>query len=153
MRIESERLYLYPISNEEMELLIANEKDEEMKQAYEEMLQGCIASPSTRIWNAVWYMELKESRGTIVGDFSFKGLGKDGVVEIGYGLKAGFCGKGYMTEAVRSIAKWALSQEGVTKVEAETTLDNAASKQVLLRAGFKENGVQGEEGPRYVFVM
>ena len=42
-------------------------KDEEMKQAYEEMLQGCIASPSTRIWNAVWYMELKESKGTIVG--------------------------------------------------------------------------------------
>lgn len=38
-------------------------------------------------------------------------------------------------------------------MEAETTLDNAASKQVLLRAGFTENGVQGEEGPRYVFVM
>lgn len=65
MKIESERLYLYPISNEEMELLIAKEKDEEMKQAYAQMLQGCLASPSTRIWNAVWYMELKDSRGTI----------------------------------------------------------------------------------------
>lgn len=153
MKIESERLYLYPISNEEMELLIAKEKNEEMKQAYAQMLQGCLASPSTRIWNAVWYMELKDSGGTIVGDFSFKGLGEDGMVEIGYGLKDGFCGKGYMTEAVRTIAKWALSQEGVTRVEAETTSDNAASKQVLLRAGFTENGVQGEEGPRYVFVM
>ena len=43
--------------------------------------------PDNRIWYAVWNMELKNDPGTIVGDFCFKRIGKDGVVEIGYGLK------------------------------------------------------------------
>ena len=46
--------------------------------------------PDNRIWYAVWNMELKNVPGTIVGDFCFKGLGKDGVVEIGYGLRKEF---------------------------------------------------------------
>ena len=45
--------------------------------------------PDNRIWYAVWNMELKNVPGTIVGDFCFKGLGKDGVVEIGYGSTCG----------------------------------------------------------------
>ena len=36
--------------------------------------------PDNRIWYAVWNMELKNVPGTIVGDFCFKGLGKDGAV-------------------------------------------------------------------------
>ena len=36
MRVETERLYLYPISNDEMYSLIAKEADAEMKQAYTE---------------------------------------------------------------------------------------------------------------------
>ena len=38
--------------------------------------------PDNRIWYAVWNMELKNVPGTIVGDFCFKGLGKDGVASI-----------------------------------------------------------------------
>ena len=152
MQLESKRLYLYPISDEEMKLLIEKEKDEEMKQAYTEMLQGCLDSPADRIWNAVWLMELKEQKGTIVGDFCFKGLGADGMVEIGYGLRDGYCRKGYMTETVKLVSEWALSQERVSRVEAETTPENEASKKVLMNAGFRETGEYGEEGPRYVYV-
>ena len=36
MRVETERLYLYPISNDEMRFLIEKETDIEMKQAYKE---------------------------------------------------------------------------------------------------------------------
>ena len=98
--IETERLILYPTANESMELLIAAEHDAEMKQAYSEMLQGCVQNPNERIWYAVWYIELKNSPRTIVGDFCFKGLNADGTVEIGYGLYDGCCGRGYMTEAL-----------------------------------------------------
>ena len=73
MRIETERLVLYTISNAEMESLIKNENDADLKQAYSEMLQGCINEPEKRIWYAVWLMELKNHPGTIVGDFCFKG--------------------------------------------------------------------------------
>ena len=149
MNIESERLNLYPISDGEMRQLIEETKEPEMKQAYTEMLQGCFDAPKMRMWYAVWFMELKDKPGTIVGDFCFKGLGEDGTVEIGYGLRAGFCGNGYMTEAVKTVAEWALKQEGVKRVEAETAEENEASKRVLEKAGFKPTGTFGEEGPRY----
>ena len=73
MRVETERLYLYPISDDEMRCLIDKEADTEMKQAYTEMLEGCLLESDRRIWYAVWNMELKDAPGTIVGDFSFKG--------------------------------------------------------------------------------
>ena len=40
MRVETERMYLYPLSDEEMRLVIEKESDSEMKQAYTEMLEG-----------------------------------------------------------------------------------------------------------------
>lgn len=151
MRVETERLYLYPISNDEMYSLIAKEADAEMKQAYTEMLERCLMEPDNRIWYAVWNMELKNAPGTIVGDFCFKGLGKNGVVEIGYGLREEFRHQGYMVETVKVITEWALSMEGVCAVEAETDLKSVASQNVLMKAGFVKNGVIGEEGPRFVY--
>ena len=38
MKVESKRLCLYPISDDDMRELIANEKDADMKQAYGENL-------------------------------------------------------------------------------------------------------------------
>lgn len=149
-KIETERLYLYPVSNGEMEKLIAEETNAELQRAYQEMLQGCINEPDKRLWYAVWYMELKDKPGTIVGDFSFKGITADGMVELGYGLREGFCGQGYMTETVKAVTAWALAQDGVTRVEAETDSDNVASQKVLDKAGFRPTGEVGEEGPRYV---
>lgn len=122
MRVEPERMYLYPLSDEEMRLVIEKESDPEMKQAYTEMLEGCLSNPDKRIWYAIWNMELKNDPETIAGDFCFKGLGDDGVIEIGYGLKEEYRHYGYMTEAVKAITEWALSQENVKLVAAETDL-------------------------------
>ena len=150
MRVETERMYLYPLSDEEMRLVIEKESDSEMKQAYTEMLEGSLSNPDKRIWYAIWNMELKDDPETIVGDFYFKGFGDDGVVEIGYGLKEEYRHHGYMTEAVKVITEWALSQESVKQVEAETDAENIASQKVLLQSGFISNGKMGEEGPRFV---
>ena len=151
MRIGTERMYLYPLSDEEMRLVIENESDPEMKQAYTEMLEGSLSNPHKRIWYAIWNMELKDEPGIIVGDFCFKGLSNDGVIEIGYGLKEEYLHQGYMTEAVKAITEWALSQDGVKQVEAETDAENMASQKVLFRSGFVSNGKMGEEGPRFVY--
>ncbi len=149
MRVETERLYLHPISNDEMHSLIEKEADAEMKQAYTEMLEGCLMEPDNRIWYAVWNMELKNAPETIVGDFCFKGLGKDGVVEIGYGLREEFMHQGYMVETVKVITEWALSRKGVYFVEAETDPENVASQNVLSRAGFVKNGATGNKSAGY----
>ena len=150
MRVETERMYLYPLSDEEMRLVIENESDSEMKQAYTEMLEGSLSNSDKRIWYAIWNMELKNESGIIVGDFCFKGLSDDGVIEIGYGLKEEYRHYGYMTEALKAITEWALSQESVKQVEAETDAENIASQKVLLQSGFISNGKMGEEGPRFV---
>lgn len=150
-RVETERMFLYPLSDEEIRMIIEKESDMEMRQAYTEMLEGCLSNPDKRIWYAVWNMELKDKPGRIAGDFCFKGLGSDGVAEIGYGLKEEYRHQGYMTEAVRAITEWALAQENVQQVEAETDEENFASQKVLLRAGFVRDGKMGEEGPRFVY--
>ena len=151
MRVETERMYLYPLRDEEMRLVIEKESDPEMKQAYTEMLEGSLSNSDKRIWYAIWNMELKDESGIIVGDFCFKGLSDDGVIEIGYGLKEEYRHHGYMTEAVKVITEWALSQESVKQVEAETDAGNIDSQKVLFQSGFVSNGKVGEEGPRFVY--
>ena len=138
MRVETERMYLYPLSDEEMRLVIEKESDPEMKQAYTEMLEGCLSNPDKRIWYAIWNMELKNDPETIAGDFCFKGLGDDGVIEIGYGLKEEYRHYGYMTEAVKSMCDWALRQSGVVAVIAETDRDGLASQRILQQCGFNK---------------
>lgn len=149
--VESERLKLYPLSDEKMKMIIEAENDPEMKAAYSEMLQGCIDDPENRIWYAVWSIELKDRQGTVVGDFCFKGINTDGTVEIGYGLYEGYCGHGYMTEAVKKISEWALNQKGITGVQAETSPDNTASQKVLQNSGYVADGTFGEEGPLFFY--
>lgn len=152
MTIKTDRLNIYPVSDEEMRNIIAAQTIPELKAAYEEMLGGCLAHHEKRIWYTLWNIELNDGSETVVGNLSFKGLGDDGVLEIGYGTNDGFEGRGYMTEAVTAVVKWAVEQDGVKLIEAETEEDNAASKRVLQKSGFIPNGKVGEEGSRFVFV-
>ena len=59
-----------------------------------------------------------------------------------------FSGRGYATESAGAMCRWALAQPGVTAVEAETALDNAASIRVLAKLGFQPTGTLGEVGQR-----
>ncbi len=43
-----------------------------------------------------------------------------------------------MTEAVKAMCGWALKQNGVTSVIAETDLEGLASQKILKRCGFKK---------------
>lgn len=148
--IDTKRLTLRPASDREMTDMITKESNEILRQAYTEMLSGCQKHPEQRIWYAIWLVELAD--GTFVGTMCFKGLNQDGIVEVGYGVEAAYEGNGYATEAVSAIAQWASEQKGVKQIEAETDPENIASQRVLTKAGFVENGVIGEEGPRYVWM-
>lgn len=145
--IEAKRLKIYPAAREQMEAFIAAETDAELKKAYTEMLEGCIQHPDQWEWYAMWMIELRD--GTHIGDLCFKGLGENGVVEIGYGILEEYQGQGYATEAVGAAVHWALQQPGVKRVEAETEPDNRASRRVLEKCGFLPTGTFGEEGPQF----
>ncbi|SEH33583.1 GNAT family N-acetyltransferase [Selenomonas sp. KH1T6] len=146
--LETERLRLYLASQAEMEQFIEGQTDRELIKAYQEMLDGYLAHPGQGEWYAIWMVTRHD--GVQVGDLSFKGLNEDGSVEIGYGIKAEFQGRGYAAEAVTAAVDWALKQAGVLRVEAETEPDNTASQRVLAKCGFVPNGIIGEEGPRFV---
>ena len=149
MILTTNRLRIRLASDEEMRLLIANETDPDMIQAYGEMRDLALARPEERQWAAVWFIERQD--GSRVGDLCFKGLPPDGCIEIGYGLFPEYWGQGYATEAVTAMVSWARTQPGVTAVEAEAEASNLASLRVLEKSGFVPTGVIGEEGPRFVW--
>ena len=149
--IKTQRLNIYPASVGQMERLTESAASTELKEAYREMLDGCLAHPDQWMWYAAWNIELNDGSKTVVGDLCFKGIDENGTVEIGYGMNAEYEGRGFMTEAVKAVVGWASAQKGVRRIEAEVEEDNAASKRVLEKAGFVPNGKTGEEGPRYVW--
>jgi RimJ/RimL family protein N-acetyltransferase len=73
--------------------------------------------------------------GQAIGGIGFKGRPEGGCVEIGYGLVPSARGDGYAAEAVIALLAQAAGH-GVSKVIAETTVDNIASQRTLIRAGF-----------------
>ncbi|MBR2836492.1 MAG: GNAT family N-acetyltransferase [Coriobacteriales bacterium] len=148
--IETERLRIYPATLSQMEAAIASETDEELKKAYQEMLDGCLQNPHLWEWYAMWMIELKD--GTHIGDLCFKGLDLNGVTEVGYGILEKYQGQGYATETVKAVVSWAFDNPMVAAIEAETDPGNKASQRVLEKCGFVPNGQTGKEGPRFTIV-
>ncbi len=59
---------------------------------------------------------------------------------IGYWMGRCFARKGYMAEALDCLARYAFRTMGLHRLEAACQPDNEASKELLLRAGFVEEG-------------
>lgn len=86
---------------------------------------------------------------TLVGSGGFKSrLDTNGAAEIGYGVLDRFQGRGYATEAVAGLVRWALSQPDVSQVIADALPENPASVRVLEKNGFVDAGPGQEEGTR-----
>ena len=81
--------------------------------------------------------------GRAVGVIGFKGQPDGGCVEIGYGLAPSARGHGYAAEAVVALLAM-VADHGLSRVIADTTLDNVASQRALIRAGFRLVGMDGE---------
>ncbi len=148
MEIKTSRIKIYPATRIEMEIQIASEKDDELRAAYSEMLQGCMQHLDEWEWYTMWIIELHN--GMRIGDLCFKGLTSSGIVEIGYGILEEFQGQGYATEAVKEVTAWAFQSSNVVAIEAEADVQNIASQKVLEKCGFIANGEWGNEGPRFV---
>jgi RimJ/RimL family protein N-acetyltransferase len=74
--------------------------------------------------------------GRAIGGLGFKGQPDGGCVEIGYGLVPSARGHGHAAEAVIALLTVA-ADHGLSRVLADTTLDNIASQRTLIRAGFR----------------
>ncbi|HSS21774.1 MAG TPA: GNAT family protein [Pyrinomonadaceae bacterium] len=59
---------------------------------------------------------------------------------LGYGLGDGFTGRGFMTEAIQLVLRFAFSDLILHRVEANVQPENTASINVLRRTGFQKEG-------------
>ncbi len=103
-------------------------------------IQELLHDPAALGWG-IWII-IDREENVVVGDTGFKGRpDRDGTVEIGYGIAPAYRGRGYATEAVHALVRWAYAQPEVKRVVAESAPDNAASIRVLGKAGFRPTGV------------
>ena len=153
MQIETPRLLLVPLTPEHLDLwtrdipalereLDCSYQAEPTEGIFRDIVRGQVTraqnDPARYFWHSFWLMLRKADR-CVIGSIDFKGVpNAAGEVEIGYGQAPAFEHRGYMTEAVRAFCAWALEQEGVTHILAETETDNLASQRILKRCGFEE---------------
>jgi RimJ/RimL family protein N-acetyltransferase len=97
--------------------------------------------PGSQHWLCLVMRE--KSGGEPVGVTGFVDRG-EGVAEVGFLLAVAFHGKGYGIEQLRAICRFALADIGFRKLTAMVTAGNAASKGVLERAGFRQEGTLRE---------
>lgn len=63
------------------------------------------------------------------------------VGEIGYGVRREVRGRGVATRALRLLARWALDELGLVRLQLVTDVENVASQRVAERSGFTREGV------------
>lgn len=73
---------------------------------------------------------------------------QDCKVDLGYVLGRKHWNRGYMAEAISSVADWWLSQPEIFRVSAVCDTENVASARALEKAGFKREG----ELPRWIML-
>jgi RimJ/RimL family protein N-acetyltransferase len=79
--------------------------------------------------------------GRLLGSFSVMELDREpGYGEIGYWVAAGARGRGVATRAVRLLTDWARSELGLTRIEILPHKDNAPSRRVAEKAGYRDTG-------------
>ena len=143
--IRTSRLLLHPINVAEGERIVARTPgasdcwvddfpfDGDVR-GVEAFLHGTAAHGEQRPFGH--YQVTRLADGRAVGGVGFKGQPEGGCIEIGYGLSESARGHGYAAEAVAAVLTIA-ADHGLSKVVAETTLDNIASQRTLIRAGFR----------------
>jgi ribosomal-protein-alanine N-acetyltransferase len=87
---------------------------------------------------AAFYVLVSDD-GSILGRFNLYDLG-DGTARLGYRLAQAVAGRGVATESVQDLCRVATVRHGLRRLRAATADDNAASRRVLVKAGFVPAG-------------
>jgi RimJ/RimL family protein N-acetyltransferase len=150
--VRTTRLLLHPIDVAEGERIVARTAGPDDSWAPDFPFEGDVgavggflrataASGEQRPFG--FYRITRLADGRAIGGIGFKGQPVDGCVEIGYGLAPSARGDGYAAEAVVAVLSLA-AEHGLSRVVADTTLDNIASQRTLSRAGFRLVGADDE---------
>jgi RimJ/RimL family protein N-acetyltransferase len=166
LRIDTPRLSLVPVT---VELLRADSEREHFAdrlgaevpanwppELLADALPGILERMEDGAGTVGWYWLLPSERGgrpTLVGH---GGLGRDPAVadsvELTYSVLPQFHRRGYATEAVGAIVRWAFAHQALQAIVAHTCADHRASIRVLEKNGFCYAG-EGDEPGTARFVL
>jgi len=154
--IETERLILKPLKYEQLIKYIKCDNSletelklnkssrtisDELKEAFEQTILPNVADKNKNYLYSTLWTAISKTENKMVGDLCIVGEpNEDGEIEIGYGTYDEFRNKGFMTEIVQGIIKWAKSQPKVKSVIASTDKTNTASFKVLEKNRFVKTG-------------
>ncbi|GAA1336967.1 GNAT family N-acetyltransferase [Arthrobacter roseus] len=82
------------------------------------------------------YLAVERATGQVVGTAGFQGPVMDGELEIGYGIVPSVRKRGYATECLGLLVRFATAEPDVEFLTAHTEEPNIASQNVLLNGGF-----------------
>ena len=91
-----------------------------------------------------WGIVVKDDPGLVGTCTLYRWERRHRRAELGYALRRDVWGRGYATEAVTGVLRFAFDAMGLHRVGADTDPRNAASARVLERLGFEREGVQRE---------
>ncbi|WP_240664634.1 GNAT family N-acetyltransferase [Methanosarcina sp. MSH10X1] len=159
--IRTERLYLFPATSKlyllelhdlqafasTLNVRVPEEwpPDQITPEVIEDFI-GRIQAKERKVWSFYWILLQKGSeKPVLVGNGGFL-VHKNGTLEIGYSMLSAYHGRGYATEAVRSMVQWASSSLKRDSIIAYTYPYLKASIRVLEKNGFLLKGKGPEEG-------
>ena len=97
----------------------------------------------TRLDSAYVFFVLRESDDALVGGCTISNV-RRGVTQcctLGYWIGSQFARQGYMTGALRALLPFVFRTLGLHRIEAACLTDNDASKNLLARVGFRQEGL------------
>ncbi|NVN96345.1 MAG: GNAT family N-acetyltransferase [Bacteroidetes bacterium] len=113
----------------------------ELKEAFEQTILPNVANPAKDYLYSTLWTAISKADNKMIGDLCIVGEpNPDGEIEIGYGTYNEFQNKGFMTEIVGGIIKWATMQAKVSSIIASTEKTNIASSKVLEKNRFQQTG-------------
>lgn len=159
--LQTDRLYILPLTVASLELYLqGNDLFEleygltltnrnvtpEVKRYVNSITLPCMRKlPGDQYLFFTFWLVIENKTRLVVAELGFKGVpGPAGMVEIGYGTMQEARNKGYMTEAVGAIVKWASHRQDISTILAETARTNTASIRVLQKNGFEQYDQKGD---------
>jgi RimJ/RimL family protein N-acetyltransferase len=137
--IETDRLQLVPKTLDEVRAQIARMTAGERAQLSADWLSQ-LDSPMVNVWT-LGFDIVERATGRVVGSCGFKGPpGRDGIVEIAYGVDQLYRGMGIATETAAALVAWAWGDARVRRIRAHTYAALNASTRVLMKCGFHSVG-------------
>lgn len=116
------------------------------------VVQEQLRDPAERGWSAWYLLYMDDGAPVLVGMCQFKGRpDAAGSVEIAYSMLEQYQNRGFATEAVARLVRWAFGHQNVLEVAAETMPHRKQSIRIMEKNGFRFEGPGSEQGVvRYV---